>query len=166
MNAEDIIKKLNLIPHLKEGGFYYETYRSNELLSKNKLPDRYDGDRCFGTCIYYLLTPDTFSTMHKLSSDEIFHFYLGDTVEMINLFPDGSGKIINIGTDLFNGDLPQVVVEKNVWQGAKIKDGGKFALMGTTVAPGFEFADYVTGEKDFLIEKYPEFKKYILKLIK
>jgi predicted cupin superfamily sugar epimerase len=90
MNAEEIIKFLRLQPHPKEGGFFRETYRSVDPFSN--LPNRYRGQRSASTAIYYLLTPDSFSAMHRLASDEIFHFYKGDAVEMLQLFPDGQGK--------------------------------------------------------------------------
>jgi len=165
ITVKEIIEKLNLKPH-PEGGYYSETYRSDEIISRVHLPDRYSGERCFGTCIYYLLTDDTFSMMHKIASDEIFHFYLGDPVEMLNLFPDGSGKLITIGNDLLNGMVPQVIVEKDVWQGARLKQGGKYALFGTTVAPGFDFSDFITGERADLARQYPDFEEKIKELTK
>jgi uncharacterized protein len=165
ITIEDIIKLLELKPH-PEGGFYKETYRSDEDLSKEILPTRYYGPRCFGTCIYYLLTKETFSMIHRIKSDEIFHFYLGDPVEMLNLFPDGKGKVITIGSDLINGMIPQVIVEKGVWQGACLKEGGKFALLGTTVAPGFDFNDFEVGKQKNILSEYPEFKEIIKKLTK
>ena len=89
--VDQIKSLLNLTLHPEEGGYYVETYRSNERIPTEALPDRYDGPRSFTTAIYYLLTPDTFSAMHRLSTDEIFHFYVGDPIEMLQLFPDGSG---------------------------------------------------------------------------
>ena len=163
MTTEEIIKKLNLKPH-PEGGYFFETYRTDEVIAK--LPDRYQGSRVFSTCIYYLLTKDTFSMIHKLKSDEIFHFYLGYPVEMVNLFEDGTGNMITIGNNILNNEFPQIIVEKNVWQGARLKDGGNFALLGTTVAPGFDFDDYETGNRELLIKKYPNFKNIIMKLTK
>lgn len=173
MNAETIIELLGLKPHPEEGGFYSETYRSGEYITQSALPGRYIGERTFGTCIYYLITNAIsteiaqragFSALHKLESDEIFHFYLGDPLEMLNLYPDGSGKVINIGSRLDKGEVPQVIVEKGVWQGTRLKDGGKFALLGTTVAPGFEFRDYTHGNRDELIEQYPLWKEFIMEL--
>ncbi|OHD07013.1 MAG: hypothetical protein A2086_00440 [Spirochaetes bacterium GWD1_27_9] len=164
MEANEVIKLLNLVPHPEEGGFFIETYRSSEFIAKESLPNRYDAKRSFGTCIYYFLTPETFSKIHKLKSDEIFHFYLGDPVEMVNLYQDGSGQMLTIGNDIKNGMLPQVIVKKDIWQGARLKDGGKFALLGTTVAPSFEFIDYETGKRDFLLKNYPNFKDIIVKL--
>ncbi len=162
LTCDKIIKLLDLKPHPDEGGFFKETYRSDEII-KN-ISDRYNGQRTYGTCIYYLLTPDTFSSIHKLNSDEIFHFYIGDAVEMLQLFPDGNGKIITIGNDLESGIMPQVIVPMNVWQGSRLKKGGQFALLGTTVAPGFEYQDYENGKRNELISSYPEFFDLIINL--
>jgi len=162
--AEDLISLLNLEPLSVEGGFYAETYRSNEKIPDGALPARYHGSRPFGTAIYYLLTPETVSTMHRLPSDEVFHFYLGDPVQMLQLHPDGSGKVIVLGPDLLAGMRPQVVVPRGVWQGARLVHGGRFALMGTTVAPGFDCADYEAGPRADLIEKYPDFAQMIMSL--
>src|SRR6266446_3214928 len=94
MTVEEIIALLKLKPHPKEGGFFAETYRAGESIPSGTLPSRYVGPRVFGTCIYYLLTHGTFSAMHRLQSDEIFHFYLGDPVEMLQLWPDGAGRTV------------------------------------------------------------------------
>ena len=153
MKADEIIKKLNLIPHPAEGGFFVEYYRSTESIEKEALPSRYDGDRAFGTSIYFLLTKDTFSQMHRLKSDEIFHFYLGDPVEMLHLYPDGKAERIIFGNDL-SMDMKL----------ARVIDGGEFALMGTTVAPGFDFSDYENGDRASFIRDFPEYKELIRKL--
>jgi len=131
---------LGLMLHAEEGGHFVETYRSEGIVPAEALSGIYPAPRAYGTAIYYLLTPDTFSTMHRLATDEIFHFYLGDPVEMLHLYPDGSGQVVIHGPDIFNDMHPQVVVSQGVWQGARLKPGGRFALMGTTVAPGFDFA--------------------------
>jgi len=164
MTAEEIIALLKLKPHPKEGGFYSETYRAGETIPANVLPTRYSGQRAFGTCIYYLLTASTFSAMHRLQSDEIFHFYLGDPVEMLQLLPDGTGKTVILGSDLRSGMQPQVIVPRGVWQGSRLVAGGKFALLGCTVAPGFDFADYEHGRRSELIASYPEFRERIVAL--
>ncbi len=166
LTADQIIALLNLTPHPKEGGYFRETYRSSETISEKTLPSRYRGMRSFATTIYYLLTPETFSAMHRLQSDEIFHFYLGDPVEMLQLSPDGTGKILMLGFDLLNGMRPQVMVPKGIWQGARILKKGKFALLGTTVSPGFEFADFETGRRDDLIKSHPQFRELIITLTK
>ncbi len=166
ITAERLISLLRLKPHPREGGYFIETYRAGESIPENGLPPRYSGKRSFATAIYYLLTPSSFSAMHRLQTDEIFHFYLGDPVEMLQLRPDGSGKTLLIGIDILKGMKPQVVVPKGVWQGARLLSGGRHALLGTTVSPGFEFADYETGERDLLIHSYPCFRDQILHLTK
>lgn len=164
MKPDDIINLLGMKPLPEEGGYFIETYRCLDGIPAGSLPECYSGSRCFSTAIYYLLTSDTFSAMHRLVSDEVFHFYLGDPVEMLQLMPDGSGKVITLGPDIFNNQHPQVVVPKGVWQGARITSGGQFALLGTTVAPGFEYADYEHGRREDLIKAYPEFREHIISL--
>lgn len=159
--AEEIIALLKMQPLPGEGGFFVETYRSKGMVDGNALTPLYSGNRSFGTAIYYLLTPDTFSAIHRLPGDEIFHFYLGDPVEMLQLGSDGSGERIIIGTDIESGMRPQVIVPGNVWQGSRLRPGGKFALMGTTMAPGFEFADYTPGFREPLLRLCPEFSELI-----
>lgn len=155
MNAESIIKKLGLIPLPGEGGYYAETFRGSHLYSQEALPPSYIGPRSAFTSIYYLLTAEDHSAMHKLPGDEIFHFYLGDPVEMLQLKPDGSSERIVLGTNLEVGMKPQVIVRGGVWQGSRLVPGGRFALLGTTMAPGFEFADYSPGNLESLSAAYP-----------
>jgi uncharacterized protein len=116
------------------------------------------------TAIYYLLTPETFSALHRLRSDEVFHFYLGDPVEMLQLLPGGEGRLHVLGTDLAAGMRPQVVVPRDVWQGARLLPGGSLALLGTTVAPGFDPADCESGKRDALVAAYPDFRERIVAL--
>ncbi|MCE5329186.1 cupin domain-containing protein [bacterium] len=162
-----IIKKFNLTPLKGEGGFFTETYRSDETIEKNSLPLRYRSGRHFSTSILYLITYNNYSELHKVASDEIFHFYLGDAVVMLNLFEDGSSGIINLGNNIFNDEHIQYTVPRNTWQGAKLAEGGTYALLGTTVAPGFEFEDYVGAgsHKNELLHKYPDHAYLINELI-
>jgi predicted cupin superfamily sugar epimerase len=102
--------------------------------------------------------------VHRLASDEIFHFYLGDPVEMLQLWPDGSHRLVLIGVDLQAGQRPQVLVPRGVWQGARLRPGGHFALLGTTVAPGFDYADYETGHRGHLLATYPTARDLIIAL--
>lgn len=166
IRPDQIIALLNLKPHPEEGGYFVETYRSPETIPEKALPTRYRGVRRFGTAIYYLLTPETCSAMHRLRSDEIFHFYFGDPVEMLQLLPDGSGKVMTIGLDLLHGMQPQVVAPRGVWQGTRLLKDGRFALLGTTVSPGFEFEDYESGRRDELLRSYPKFRDLIVALTK
>lgn len=162
--AEEIIRFLGMVPLPDEGGFYVETYRCKDKITRAYLPDRYTGDRNFATAILYLLTPDTFSILHRVKSDEIFHFYMGDPVTMLLLHPDGSSKIVTLGQDIFHGQLVQVIVPRGTWQGCFLNQGGKFALMGTTVAPGFEVDDFELAKSKQLLEKYPSQRDLIIHL--
>jgi uncharacterized protein len=165
VTAGDVKKLLGLAPHPREGGWYVRTYEASEMVGAEAFEDgRYADGRRTGTAIYYLLEPDTFSEMHRLKSDEVFHFYAGDAVEMLQLMPDGSGRCVVIGNDLAAGERPQVVVGRGVWQGSRLVAGGKWALMGCTVSPGFEFEDYEEGGRKSLSEGWPEFSEVIAKL--
>ncbi len=161
---EGIIKLLGLKLLDIEGGYFRETYRSEEILSKDVLPPRYQSGRCIGTAIYYLLTPDNFSAVHKVASDEIFHFYLGDPVQMLLLYPDGTGREVTLGQDIQNGQELQLVVPRGVWQGASLKQDGRYALLGTTVSPGFEYQDFIPGQRESLLSGYPKYASRILEL--
>jgi uncharacterized protein len=162
--AQELIVRLGLQPLPLEGGYYRETYRSADSLPSNALPGRFANSKSAGTAIYYLLTPDTFSALHRLPTDEIFHFYLGDPVQMLLLAADGQGQTIVLGDDLAAGHQPQFVVPRNVWQGSRLLEGGSFALLGTTMAPGFDFADYEPGYRTELQARYPAFASLILEL--
>ena len=165
MTAEDVKKLLGLVPHPREGGWYVRTYEAQERVPAGAFTDgRYTGPRLTGTAIYYLLEPDTFSEMHRLKSDEIFHFYAGDAVEMLQLYEGGEGGALVIGNDLLRGQRPRVVVVRGVWQGSRLVEGGKWALLGCTVSPGFEFEDYEAGERDALCAEWPEFAEEIMAL--
>jgi len=155
MNAEDIIKALNLKPLPQEGGFFRETYRARETLP--------GAERNLSTAILFLITDDNFSSLHQIPQDEIFHFYLGDPVEMVQIDRVGQLQKITMGPRLLEGEQVQVVVPGGVWQGLRLAEGGKWALLGTTVAPGFDFRDFVKGKRKELLEKYPEHKTPILR---
>ena len=150
MTADEIKTLLKLEPHPVEGGFFRRTYTSTGEVG---LPR---GPRPAGTAIYYLLEPGTFSEMHILASDEIFHFYLGDPVEMLQLYPDGSSAVFTLGPDLADGQHVQLVVPAGVWQGTRLIGDGKVALLGCTVTPGFDFADYRSASYEELADKWPQ----------
>jgi hypothetical protein len=150
MTADEIKKLLKLEPHPVEGGFFRRSYTSPGTVA---LPR---GVRAQGTAIYYLLEPGTFSELHVLDSDEMFHFYLGDPVEMLQLLPGGRSTVVTLGPDLAAEQQVQLVVEAGVWQGTRLVGDGKVALLGCTVTPGFDFADYRGGTAEELIAKWPE----------
>jgi hypothetical protein len=158
MTPEEIKSLLKLEPHPVEGGFYRRTYTSAGSV------DLVRGARAQGTAIYYLLEPGTFSEMHVLDSDEIFHFYLGDTVEMLQLYPDGRSAVFTLGPDLQAGQHVQLVVPAGVWQGTRLIGEGKVALLGCTVTPGFDFADYRNASYAELASRWPAEAERIGKL--
>ena len=164
LSAQEIIAALGLVPHPAEGGYFAETWRSSDSLAPSALPARYQGPRSAGTAIYYLLEPSTFSAMHRLQSDEVFHFYLGDPVEMLLLEPGGSGRLVQLGSDLSAGHRPQVIVPRGAWQGSRVAAGGRVALLGTTMAPGFDPADFEHGDRAALIKGWPAFADRIGRL--
>jgi uncharacterized protein len=155
MTADDVKQLLRLTPLEMEGGFFRETYRSRWQISGEHLPEGMNGQRSIGTAIYYMVTPESFSTLHRLPGTEIFHFYLGDPVVMLQLQPDGESQTVTLGHDLVAGQQPQVVVRGGVWQGCRLAPGGKWALLGTTMSPGFDYADYETGVREELVAQYP-----------
>ena len=150
MTAQEIKNLLRLDPHPVEGGSYRRTYTSPGTLD---LPR---GVRAQGTAIYYLLETGTFSELHVLDSDEIFHFYLGDPVEMLQLHPGGRSTVLTLGPDLAAGQHVQVVVPAGVWQGTRLIGNGQVALLGCTVTPGFDFADYRNATYAELADKWPD----------
>ena len=133
MTADEVKQMLQLEPLAIEGGFFRETYRSRWNVSSESLPDGFRGSRSIGTAIYYLITPETFSALHRLPGTEVFHFYLGDPAVMLQLLPDGTSRTVTLGSDLMQGHQPQVVVRGHVWQGCRLAPDGKWALMGTMV---------------------------------
>ena len=139
-----------------EGGLYKQTYLSDEILSAEMIPGR-DGDHPLYTVILYLLKGKGFSRMHRLPSDEIFHFYMGDPVDMLQLYPDGTGRIIRMGNGLNEGEHLQIRVPRGTWQGTRLAEGSKWALLGTTMAPGYLDIDYEDGNKEQLQKEYPQF---------
>jgi len=158
MTAEEIKALLKLEPHPVEGGWYRRTYTAERNVELER------GARAVGTAIYYLLEEGTFSEMHRIASDEIFHFYLGDPVEMLQLLPDGSSVVLTLGPYLEAGQQPQILVPAGVWQGERLLEGGKLALFGCTVTPGFDFADYESGVFAELAAKWPAEAERIRKL--
>lgn len=154
--AEKVIEKLGLEPH-PEGGYFREVYRAishvdcSEILpKKSKIKER-----AVSTAIYYLITPYNFSSLHRIPTDEIFHFYAGSPVEMVNIDSNGKVEKILLGNDIMAGQIPQFVVKAGNWQGVKLCQPKNFALMGCTVAPAFEFEDLEISDSSIL-EKIDE----------
>ena len=166
ITVEEIIKQLNLEPLPEEGGFFRRTYQSSERIPNGTLPRRHQQDLAVGSAIYALITAADFSAIHRLDTDEIYHFYNGDPLEMLLLHPDGSGEIFILGNDLQAGMRPQKVVAKNVWQGSRSIPGGEhgFSLIGTTMAPEFVWQGFELGQQKSLSAQYPAFVEMIAAL--
>ncbi len=160
MTASDLISKLNLLSH-PEGGFYKETYRSEELVDKEALPDRFNASRHFATSIYFLLVDNNFSALHKIKSDETWHFYAGNTLEVIEIDAKGQLIITPLGSNVLNGEVFQYTVKAGHWFGSRVKKGGTFALVGCTVAPGFDFEDFEMATRVDLINQFPNHQHII-----
>jgi predicted cupin superfamily sugar epimerase len=157
LTAEQVIELLRLEPLPIEGGYYRVTYLAEETLDAAILPERYGGPRAYGGAIYYLLDGGSFSALHRLLTDEVYHFYLGQSVEMLLLYPDGHDEVVRLGTDLAAGERVQMAVPRGVWQGSRLANGPNgFALLGTTMAPAYDQADFELGDRETLIAAYQQ----------
>ncbi len=154
------IDALNLKPH-PEGGYFGEVYRSGEQITREALPERYTKAHAFATSIYFLLPGDQFSALHRLKSDEIWHFYLGSPVKISMILADGTLAERTLGPNPDNGQAFQTVIPHGCWFGARVLDVSGFALMGCTVAPGFEFDDFELGKRSELLKQFPQHKAII-----
>jgi len=148
----DLVEKLGLAPH-PEGGFFRETFRAPLLL--RGLPWlRADDARNASTAIYFLLPAGAFSAFHRVRSDEVWHHYDGDAVEIHTLDPLTGHRVVRLGRDVRRGERPQHVVPGGVHQAA-VPLGDRYALCGCTVAPGFDFADFLMPSRNELCAAFP-----------
>ncbi|MCC6685344.1 MAG: cupin domain-containing protein [Bacteroidia bacterium] len=149
------IEKLQLTEHV-EGGAFKETYRSKQTMAKAHLPTTFHGDRSYSTAIYFLLKQGQFSALHRIASDELWHFYQGGPLEIIEIKPSGALFMHALGPDAEAGETFQCVIEGGSWFGSRVKNGGEYALVGCTVAPGFDFADFELADRDQLVNLFPQ----------
>lgn len=149
LQAIDIVNLLGLKELPEEGGYFNITYQSTQVVELER------GNRALGDCIYYLITEDQFSGLHKLKCDEIWHFYAGDPVDML-IFSHEEFQVRELGNVNLAVHRPQQLVKADQWQGAKLKDGGKWALLGTNAFPGYEQSDFVLGKIEMFIDMTPE----------
>lgn len=163
MNAQHYIQSLNLQPH-PEGGYFAETYRSTESIPQGALPGRFGGQRAFGTAIYFLLESHHVSALHRIQADEIWHFYAGGPLEVFVINRDATLAILRLGSDATKGDVFQAVVPAGCWFGSKTAPGTDFSLVGCTVAPGFDFADFELGNRAALLTEFPQHRAVIERL--
>lgn len=154
------VEKYDMLPH-PEGGYFAETYRSAEVIPQSVLPARFGGDRSFSTGIYFLLENHHFSTLHRIQADEMWHFYAGGPLDVYVIYPDGRLEIIQLGDNPDVGEVFQAVVPAGTWFGSKPKADSAYSLVGCTVAPGFDFADFELGERAQLLALFPQHQEVI-----
>lgn len=156
--AAKIIERLGMEKIPVEGCWFKVTYASTDKFEAAALPARYGSPRIAGGAIYALLTNEDFSAMHKLKTDEIWHFYEGDPIELLLLHPDGRSEVVVLGANVLAGQHPQYTAPAGSWMGARSLTQGEaaYGFFGTTMAPGFDYADFEIGYREELQRQYPE----------
>ncbi len=162
MSAEDLIKSLGLTRH-PEGGWYRETYRSSDSIPDAALP-RFGGVRSCCTAIYFLLERGDISALHRIKSDELWHFHTGATLTIHVLAPEGEHQKLRLGANVLAGESFQAMVAAGCWFGAEVSGDGAFALVSCTVAPGFDFSDFEMGDREALLNQFPKHAHIIERL--
>ena len=163
MTADYFIRHLNLQPH-PEGGFFKETYRSPGVIPSRCLPAAFHGDRFYSTAIYFLLQQNDFSAFHRIASDECWHFYEGGSLLIHVIDEDGNYSCTRLGRKPDEGEMLQFVVPAQSWFASEAAPGSSFSLVGCTVAPGFDFADFEMAKAKELLEEYPQHQILIQRL--
>lgn len=159
------IDKLNLQPH-PEGGYFAEVYRAEGVIPSSVLPMGFNGGRNFSTSIYYLLQHPQFSAFHRIGSDELWHFYSGNGLNIFVIHPSGKMEILKLGNNPEQGESFQHVVKAGCWF-ASVPDKEKtFSLVGCTVSPGFDFRDFELAKRETLIQQFPQHKELVTRLTK
>lgn len=153
-SARELIEHLGLMRH-PEGGWFRETYRSAEHVHADALPARFDSARAHATAIYYLLEQGDFSALHRIKSDEIWHFHCGSPLAIHVIAPEGGYRRELLGPDVTRGERFQVMVPGGCWFGAELHGAG-FALVGCTVSPGFHFDDFEMADRNALLADHPQ----------
>ncbi len=160
LTAEEIIDLLGLKQH-PTCGFVTETYRSKREIPLGALPSGYEGGRPYGAVLYFLVTPAAQIVLHRIRSDQMYHHYLGDALEVLLLYPDGSGAVAVAGPDLAAGMRPQVFIPGGTFHVSRLRPGSRYALLGTSAWPGAEPPDVEVGHPDELMRMYPAFRQEI-----
>jgi len=158
-----LIRLYNLRPH-PEGGYFKETYRAGEALSQTALGSAFSGERSCSTAILFLLAEGEFSRLHRIKSDELWHFYLGGPLSIIQISPKGAIETVILGDDAEAGQKLQHTVPAGWWFGAYSASGSGYSLVGCTVSPGFDFADFELGRRAELLRLFPHAKIIIERL--
>ena len=160
---DQLIEQYNLQPH-PEGGWYKQTYKSDEQIAANALPERFGAGRAFSTAIYFLLEQGNFSAFHRIKSDECWHFYAGDALHIYIIRQSGELEIISLGNDPEKGQTFQYVVPANCWFASQPAPDSEYCFVGCTVSPGFEFADFELANATILSNEYPQHKEIVKEL--
>jgi len=163
LTQDELVHALKLSPH-PEGGFFRETYRASEILAKGSLGAHHIGPRSASTAIYFLVTAGSFSALHRIASDEVWHFYGGHSLEVISIDEDNQVHAVRVGMNLAEGEVPQYVVPRGRWFGSRLAaphTADAYALVGCTVAPGFDFADFELANRSVLVQRYPQHRAII-----
>lgn len=160
ITVEELVRLYDLQPH-PEGGFFKEGFRDNGVIPQKALPPYFKGNRNFSTAIYFLLPEGAKSRLHRIASDEVWHFYLGDPMTVAQISPKGEVEKIVLGQDVKAGQRVQHVVPQGYWFGAYPNSGSRFSFVGCTVAPGFDFADFEIGQRAELLKQFPKAKEVI-----
>jgi predicted cupin superfamily sugar epimerase len=162
MNADAVVQLLRLEPIPLEGGYFRRTWTTDQNIGFSGTANLGCGQP-MGTVIYALFTQAQFSAMHRLRSDEVWHFYAGDPVDLLLLWPGGESRHFRLGPDLAGGELPQCVVPAGVWQGARptLPGVAGWSLVGCSMSPGFVPADFELGERKYLKSKYSDQSEWI-----
>lgn len=155
MRSDKLIQRFDLQPH-PEGGWYKQTYKSNEQVAASVLPQRFNGDRPFSTAIYFLLEKENFSAFHRIKSDECWHFYAGGPLLIYVIHPGGKLDTITLGNDIDKGHTFQYVVPANCWFASRPAPGSEYCFVGCTVSPGFDFENFELAKADEIISLYPQ----------
>lgn len=161
--AKELIDRFSLAPH-PERGFYKETYRSPETIPTTALPKRFKNKRSYGTAISFLLEQGNFSAFHKIQSDECWHFYAGETLIIHIILLNGRLLSIRLGPAILAGDTFQYLVPAGAWFAVEPAAGTSYALVGCTVAPGFDFSDFVLAVPVELSKQFPQHRLLIERL--
>ena len=157
------VQRLALNEH-PEGGHFREVYRSHERIGAASLPSRYDGARSFSTSIYFLLQGGEVSRLHRLKSDELWHFYAGSPLTIHVLSEQGDYSTVVLGSDPERGEEFQAVVKAGWWFGATVNDSASYSLVGCTVAPGFDYQDFELADREELARAFPQHRQMIVRL--
>lgn len=160
-SAEYWIDKLKLTIH-PEGGHFREIYRSDEIILRDHLPERFTGNRNYSTSIYYLLSGNEHSKFHRIKSDELWHFHDGNCMLIYEIGESGNLKTNRLGLYAENGELPQCVIKSGNWFAARPEKG--YCLAGCTVSPGFDFNDFEIADRKYLLNKFPHLENIITEL--